>query len=220
MTDIAGLGKTTRNKPAKVKPCSYFSVIMRSGEGRDSAVLQNVKCVLPFGEGHIIGQFISPAESIQEAVLFCWSVISAVPSSAHPATLWCQHADVITHCPPSMSRAIVSEIPCRVCIMYDSMFSRSASVVGARRRRVRFGNARLERPEDVRTRKAGWSVRHAAASHGTALMYPPARQQYAVHSAVIQSFAPERQMVSPVIRLIHSLGMQKVWVFGMMHTET
>lgn len=52
-----------------------------------------------------------------------------------------------------------------------------------------------------------------ADSPGTALMYPPARQQYAIHSAVIQSFALARQMVSPLIRLIHCLALQKVWGF-------
>lgn len=52
----------------------------------------------------------------------------------------------------------------------------------------------------------GGGVQHTTFSPGTALMYPPARQQYAVHSAVIQSLAPERQMVSPMIRLMYPPG--------------
>ncbi len=74
-------------------------------------------------------------ESSQEAILHSRCVISTVPPSAAPdtATSWCQHADVITHCPPHMSPAIVSETPHCVCIMYDSMYSHSSSVVTAYR---------------------------------------------------------------------------------------
>lgn len=58
-------------------------------------------------------------------------------------------------------------------------------------------HARLERPEDVSAGRGRVFSTHATAdSLGTALMYPPARRQYAIHSAVIQSFALAHQMVS------------------------
>lgn len=44
--------------------------------------------------------------------------------------------------------------------------------------------------------EGGFGVPATAASPGTALMYPPARQQYARRSAVIQSSALACQMVS------------------------
>lgn len=51
----------------------------------------------------------------------------------------------------------------------------------------------------------GGDAQHITESPGTALMHPPARQQYAIQSAVFQSFALERQMVSPLIRMMHRL---------------
>ncbi len=61
-------------------------------------------------------------------------------------------------------------------------------------------HARLVRPEDVSgSRESVFSMPAIADSHGTALMYPPARQQYAIHSAVSQSFALAHQMVSPTV---------------------
>lgn len=65
-----------------------------------------------------------------------------------------------------------------------------------------------------------FSMPATADSPRTALMYPPARWQYAIHSAVIQSFTLASQMVSPMIRLIHCLAPQKVWGFGIICKQT
>lgn len=51
----------------------------------------------------------------------------------------------------------------------------------------------------------GGGAQHITESLGTALMHPPARQQCAIQSAVFQSFVLERQMVSPLIRMMHRL---------------
>lgn len=96
--------------------------------------------------------------------------------------------------------------------MYDSMFFPQWLCCDACIRA-----AQLERP-DVVSRifgvGMGWDemggVQHTTDSPGTALMYPPARQQYAIHSAVTQSFALQCQMVSPMIRLMHDLALRKV----------
>lgn len=101
-----------------------------------------------------------------------------------------------------MSPAIVSDAPSCVCIMYDSVFSHSSPVVTEHRRHVEHASqmmhARLKRPEDV----GGGRERAFGAlplSLGIALMYPLARRQYAIHSAVIQSPALACQMVSPTL---------------------
>lgn len=54
----------------------------------------------------------------------------------------------------------------------------------------------------------------------TASVHPPARQQYATHSAVIQSLALAHQMVSPVLRLTHSLAPLESRGFGMICKQT
>lgn len=76
------------------------------------------------------------------------------PVQARPLPLHDASAHVITHCPPRVSPAIVSETPRCVCIMYDSVFSHSSSAVTAYSRHVwspasGMMHARRERPEDV-----------------------------------------------------------------------
>lgn len=50
-----------------------------------------------------------------------------------PATSWCQHTHVITHCPSPYKPGYCLALYGCICIMYDSMFSHSSSVVTAHR---------------------------------------------------------------------------------------
>lgn len=210
--------RVTRRMTLVVRVLSRLPVFQKNCRTSDVST-HPVKATL------LLNLFFPSKLIILEAILHRRRVISTVPPSAtpDPATSWCQHADVITRCPPHVSPAIVSEMPCCFCIMCDSLFSHSSPVVTAYRWRMEPASgilhARLECPEDVSGgRGRVFSMSATADSPGTALMYPPASRQYAIHSAVIQSFALARQMVSPLIRLIHCLAPQKVWSIGMIRT--